>query len=749
MANNKYVNQGTKNIITSKKKKKKKIYRTIRRTIFSLLLLTIVFLGVVFYERYGKEIIELKKEADFIVENSSASDFKASETSLIYDADGNLLTKVKSDKDVYYLSFDEIPQYFKDAIISIEDKKFYKHSGYDLKANARAVLAYVKNEGAITQGASTITQQLSKNVYLSNEKTWQRKVEEIFISVGLEKKYSKDEILEFYLNNIYFANGYYGIEAASKGYFSVDADQLTLSQIAFLCAIPNNPTTYNPLTNFDNTITRRNKILKSMLSDGKISELDYEIAMSEEINLNQTVEETVNNYIQSYVFDCATRALMEYNGFRFRYEFDTEEQRQSYLTRYDEMYTECQQMIYTGGYRIYTSIEMDKQELLQKSIDDTLSVNQEVSEDGIYALQGAATCVDNSTGRVVAIVGGRSQENVSNGSLNRAYQSYRQPGSSIKPLIVYTPCLERDYTPDSIVQDTAIKDGPKNADGTYSGSITLRTAVQYSKNTVAYKLLDELTPKVGCEYILNMEFDHITVEDTNNLSSALGGFTYGVTTSEMAAAYATIENDGNFRGITCINRIEDSDGNVIINMDAQDPVNIYKESACRLMTDVLETVITSGTGAGSGLPVMPCAGKTGTTNDDKDGWFCGYTPYYTTAVWIGYDTPKTISTIWSTTKPGTIWKNFMSPIHEDLPYKSFNKYVEKDNSEGTTEASTEDTTTESIEETTTEKETTTEVTTEEPTSDTEAPSTEASTEPTTSTSNEPTTSTGQGNSTDQ
>ena len=663
---------------TKKEKKKKpkskikKVVKTVFLEIGILGLITVLLLGVVLYKRYGKGILELKENAERLVKYSDVEDFVQSKASLIYDTYGNQITSLKAEKDVYYLTDEEIPTYFKDAMVSVEDKKYYEHPGYDTKAIIRAIKSYVDKKGEITQGASTITQQLARNIYLTHEVTWERKIEEIFLAIELEKKYSKQEILEFYLNNVYFANGYYGVESASQGYFQVSAKDLSLSQVAFLCAIPNNPTRYNPLTNYENTIERRDFILGEMIEEGKITQLDYEIAIREQIVLNPKEEQGINDYVETYVFDCATRALMEYNGFVFCYQFDSDEARKNDEERYDELYSRCLRSLYVEGYQIYTSIDMEKQAMLQASLDEGLSANQELSESGIYSLQGSATCIDNATGKVVAIVGGRSQE--TNGyTLNRAFQAYRQPGSSIKPLVVYLPAFERGYTPDTIMIDEPIEDGPKNYSG-YSGAMTIRAAVQYSTNTIAHRIFEKITPKVGMQYILNMGFSKIMTQDTYNLASALGGLTYGVNTKEMASGFCTIQNDGVFRDPSCIVEILDAQGNVLIPNEWEE-TKIYDRNASRMMTDVMVTVVTSGTARGYGIEGMPCAGKTGTTNDNKDGWFVGYTPYYTTAVWVGYDIPKTVHTINTTTCPGKIWKDYMGKIHEGLTRQEFLSYT--------------------------------------------------------------------------
>jgi membrane peptidoglycan carboxypeptidase len=478
--------------------------------------------------------------------------------------------------------------------------------------------------------------------------------------------------MEFYLNNIYFANGYYGIQAASKGYFNKNVDKLSLSQIAFLCAIPNNPTIYDPLDYPENTTKRRDRILLQMYKDGQISKAEYDEAVAEKIKI-KTKKVDKNNYVETYVFYTATRALMEAEGFVFRTEFDSDADKEEYDKEYNETYTKYQKSLYYGGYRIYTSIDMKKQEALQQAVDNTLADFTEKNKDGTYEFQGAAVSIDNETGKVVAIVGGRYQESQGY-TLNRAYQSFRQPGSSIKPLIVYTPSFENGYYPDNVVDDHKFKGGPSNADGKYLGKISVRTAVEKSKNTIAWQLFEELTPKLGLSYLLNMNFAKIDKNDYYPAAS-LGGFTNGVSPLEITSAYAALENDGVYRAPTCILTIKDSEGNVIVeNKTAKKQV--YSENAARMMTDVMTGVIKNGTGRGLGLDNMISAGKTGTTNDKKDGWFVGYTPYYTTGVWVGYDIPKSTSGLSGASYPGTIWKTYMNVIHKGLENISFPVYTD-------------------------------------------------------------------------
>lgn len=644
-----------------KKTRSQKIWGFLK---FQMILMLLVVAAVAYYYAggYAAKVSAMKTEAVSMVSHSSKDTFRKSQTSIAYDINGKTLSVLKGEKDVYYIEYEDIPIYVKQAIISTEDKRFYKHNGIDYRGIMRAAVAMIQ-DGEVTQGGSTITQQLARTVFLSNERTWERKIEEMYIAVELEKKYSKEEILEFYLNNVYFANGYYGIEAAAQGYFGTDVSHLSLSQMIYLCAIPNNPTLYNPLTHADKTQARRDRILKSMLEDQVISESSYQTAVAEQIKTTEP-EEIKNNYAETYTYYCATRALMELEDFEFQTVFSDDEEKTAYDREYQSLYDTCNKKLFTGGYRIYTSLDLDAQSQLQASVDEVLAGFGEKSDEGIYELQGAAVCIDNTTGMVRAIIGGRSQDDVEGYTLNRAFQSFRQPGSAIKPLIVYTPALERGYTPDTTVVDEPIADGPVNGDGTYSGAMSLRQAVARSKNTIAWKIFEELTPEVGISYLEEMGFSNLDAND-KRLPASIGGFTNGVSPLEMAKGYATIKNDGGYRNPTCIMKITNADGEVIYQADQTASV-IYKENACRQMTDMLQTVITSGTGRGYSLGMMPCAGKTGTTNDNKDGWFVGYTPYYTTSVWVGYDIPKEVPGLGGGTYPGKIWHSFMSWLHDGL-----------------------------------------------------------------------------------
>ena len=652
------------------KKRRKRRGLRVLGILFLLLFLALFSAGLYFYAKYGRTILSYYNEAKKIMREASEADFKRSQTSILYATDGTVIKTLQSGKEVYYLAYEDIPQEVITAMIVTEDKKFFSHEGVDYMANLRAAYSLAKHKGTIYQGGSTITQQLARNIYLTNEQTYARKITEIFLAAELEKRYSKKDILEFYLNNIYFANGFYGIQAASHGYFSKGVAELSLSELMFLCAIPNNPSLYDPYRHFEDTFARRDSVMEQMYHDGKLSREAYIAACQEEIVLCPQ-EEPYNDYVETFAIFCAVRALMEENGFPFCYSFTDDAAKDIYLEYYEESYAYWQKQLYNGGYRVYTSIDLEKQALLLETVQNQLAEFDEKTENGIYTLQGAATCVENETGRVVAIVGGRG-ENDYGYSLNRAYQSFRQPGSSIKPLVVYTPWLERGRFPDTMVVDAKFAGGPRNANGVYSGEITLRRAVEVSKNTVAWKLFEELTPEVGLSYVTAMQFRNIVPSDYVPAAS-LGGLTYGVCTLEMAGAYCTLANDGLYRNPTCIVKITTADGDVVVGSE-REATRIYEENATRMMTDILQGVMTNGTGVKLQLKNSVSAGKTGTTNDIKDGWFVGYTPYYTTAVWVGYDMPKALDNLAGNTYPGYIWQTFMDKLHEGLPKRDFTLY---------------------------------------------------------------------------
>ncbi len=671
--------------MTKKKKKKKKLtLRKILKTIWTILegplilLLVLIVAGSIFvFLKYGSEIKEFAEYADTSVSESTTDTFKMDETSYIYDSDGNVIATLSANAKSTYQSYSEIPEDAVNAFVAVEDRTFWTNSGVDFKSVIRVSIAYILSSGDDVSGASTITQQLARTVFLSREVSIERKVKEMMIAFRLTRKYSKEKIMEFYINTCNFGNGIYGLEAAAQTYFGCSSDELSLAQITYLCAIPNSPTYYNPYTDATRAVTRQQKILGDMLELGYITEEEYEAALEEEIVI-QEKSTTLNpdyNYETTYAIDCAVRYLMELDGFEFRYEFSSDSAYEDYQDAYDEQYELEKTNLYAGGYKIYTSLDSTKQAELQGVLDAELSFETETDSEGVYALQGAMTVIDNDTGKVIAAIGGRTQDYLSTTyGLNRSYQAYRQPGSSIKPLVVYTPAFMQGYTADSIVYNIDV-DAAEEEDADISSltgtAYDIRTAVKQSYNGCAIWLFNEITPEYGLSFLHEMEFDEIVPSD-ETISAALGGLTNGVNTVQMASAYATLVNDGKYREPTCLVSMLDSDGNEIY--EESSAVQVYSKSASAEMIDVLEDVLTSGTASGlkwSSVSDIAAAGKTGTTNDYKDGWFCGATPYYTISVWVGFDTPRTYEGLKGSTYPAYIWKGAMLTLTSDLEAADF------------------------------------------------------------------------------
>lgn len=647
--------------------KNKRLYKAGKRIILRVFYVFIVVL-VFFCIKYLSLATSLYDDATKKVNSISYNTFHGNQTTYLYDSNNNVINNLYGSKNSIYLTYSNIPEAVKNAFVSIEDKDYFKHGAFSVKANFRALYSIIKNKGKVTQGGSTITQQLARNVFLNFDKTYKRKVEEIIISIKLDQKYTKEQVLEFYINNINFANNTYGIEAASKRYFNKSCNKLDLSEICFLAAIPNNPTYYDPIKNINNTLKRRNLILSSMRQDNYITEDQYNKAINYKIVLNPE-KYTGNVWVESYAIDNAAKVLMQLKGFQFKNTFDTQQDRDNYNKDYSNVYNGCINDIRKDGYKIYTSIDMDKQKLLQDSLDSGLLDFKE-QNNGIYSLQGSAVSIDNNTGCVIAVVGGRTSPQKD--YLNRAFQSFRQPGSSFKPLAVYTPAFQKGYNDTTVINDHYINGGPHNDGDIYMGDISIRKAVQMSLNSVAYQVFNKITPSYGLSFVKSMDFTKIVKEDYN-LSSALGGLTYGVTPVEMASGYSTLARGGEFIDPTCMRSIVNNQGQTIYQNKIEKR-RVYTQEASYLMTDVLKGTLenTWGTAYNARLHGITSAAKTGTTNDQKDGWLCGYSAYYTTVVWVGYDTPRHVDNLYGGTYPGTIWHSYMQQVHVGLQDKDFN-----------------------------------------------------------------------------
>ncbi len=327
--------------------------------------------------------------------------------------------------------------------------------------------------------------------------------------------------------------------------------------------------------------------------------------------------------------------------------------------------------MFTEGYEIYTAIDLEKQELLQQYVNDTLSVFPDTNEEGIYKMQGAAVCIDNSTGYVTAIVGGRDQ-NYPGYTLNRAYQSFRQSGSAVKPLNVYAPFLGLGNNPDYPVDDSPMENGPVNSDGLYLGETTIKEALAWSSNVVPWKLYQEMTPEYGLSFLRRMNFKKLG-DDDDYMAASLGGFTYGVSAVEMASGFATLANDGVYREPTTIARIVDADGRVIVDNTFR-ATRIYDINAARMISHILQYGVEEGLASNAQIDNAIVAAKTGTTTDNKDGWIVGYSTYYTTAVWVGCDIPESMPVLTGGTFPLYIWRGFMNDIHTGLKKTEFPEY---------------------------------------------------------------------------
>lgn len=617
----------------------------------------------------GQTLIGCMREAKNLVDSSTPDTFRLAQTSYIYSDDGTQLAALAESEDATYLSYEDIPADVVNAFVSVEDRTFWNNSGVDYKGILRVCVNYVKTKGQVAEGASTITQQLARGTFLSNEKTLSRKIKEIFIARQLTKKYTKEQIMEFYCNSCCFANGIYGVEDASQKYFGRSVSDLSLSETAYICAIPNRPEYYNPLKNSENAISRRNKILQDMYECDYITKDAGDAALAENITVAEVSDEedTFYNYEATYAINCAIRYLMKQDGFEFKSHFEDDADYDTYNAYYDEMYKQAKHKLYTGGYKVTTTMNLKAQKNLQKIFDKELAFNTKVDEStGIYQFQGAMTVIDNETGKVVAMIGGRSQDELQQTySLNRGFQSFKQPGSSIKPLVIYTPALEEGYDANSTLTEIDVKAAKKSTSEKISKmsgkKMSLRYAVEDSKNGCAYSLYNIITPKVGLSYIENMNFSKIVQQDYT-LSSGLGGLHHGTNTVEMANAYSTLENHGEYRQADCISSILDASGNEIY--EEPESKTVYTRSASDQMTDILEGVLNSSAGTAKGLKWssasdVAAAAKTGTTNDNNVAWFCGYTPYYTISVWVGYDYPKSVKGLWGNTYPAYIWKEAM------------------------------------------------------------------------------------------
>ena len=661
---------------------------------------------------------------------------------VVYDNRGKQVTKLlQSGSNRESVTIDQIPEHLQHAFIDIEDERFYEHEGIDIKGIVRAGFVALKTR-SLSQGASTITQQLLKNNVFENggrEKSTgaliRRKIQEQYLALKLEETFDKEIILENYLNTINLGSDTLGVQAAAKRYFNKGVTKLTISESAVLAAITQNPTEFNPVINPDNNKKRRNKVLKNMLKNGHITKEEYDEAINDDVyaRIKSTNVKTSKSNPYSYFVDALIDQVME----------DLQEQK-----GYTE--TQAYNALFSGGLSIYTTQDTEIQKICDEeinnpdnyptatqysitwnysvehadgSVDNYSEVNidyfnrvtlnnpsfemlfntteeadeyvkafkEEFAKEGdeilgeniMYTLQPQAsfTVMDQYTGEVKAIVGGRGEKTASR-TFNRAVSSPRQPGSCFKVLSSYAPAIDNaGYTLASTIDDAPFADVNgrlvNNWYKGYRGMSTLRDGIRDSMNVITVKLLTEITPQLGFDYLLdfgfttlveNQETEYGTYTDINQ-SLALGGITYGVTNLELCAAYATIANAGVYNSPRLYTKVLDHEGNVILESEAESHT-VLKESTAWLLTDAMRDVVTSGTGGLANVANMYVAGKTGTTTDDNDIWFAGYTPYLTATIWSGYDDNGRLS---NTSYHNVLWSKIVTRIDEakGYTYKEF------------------------------------------------------------------------------
>lgn len=555
-------------------------------------------------------------------------------SSQVFDSHGRLITTLHSDQNRLPIDINKVPQNLQNAFIAAEDNRFYEHIGIDPIGIFRAIFANLTNRG-IAQGGSTITQQLAKNAFLSQEQTLKRKIQEAMLALEIEHKYSKKEILEMYMNQIYFGQGAYGIQTAAKTYFNKDVNELTLTQCAMLAGLPKSPNYYSPFNNLNEAKKRKNVVLDQMVKYGYVSAAEAEDAKNQDLGLSKSHQSKEADEYASFIDYVSQQVAKKYGD--------------------DALYKE--------GLKIYTTMDVDKQHTAVRAMRNL--PNNYTDENGLTQPQAAIVSIDPKTGHILAMVGGRGQD-----SFNRASMAVRQPGSAFKPF-VYLTALQHDMTPDTTMNDQPVTYGswsPKNAGGSYSGTMTLSDALAHSVNTIAVQLADQVGTK---NIIANAKKMGITTLDAkdDNLAMALGGLTKGVTPLEMASAYGTFANKGVHVKPTAIVKILDRNGNVLEDASTlekeETKTRVMSEREAYEMTTMLEGVIDHGTGTAAAIG-RPAAGKTGTTDDNKDAWFVGYTPDIVTAVWIGDDTGShSLGEIYGGTIPAEIWKDYMSSATSD------------------------------------------------------------------------------------
>ncbi len=598
-----------------------------------------------------------------IVDNSMdviAEEYNLNFTSIIYYIDEKTnqpveYDRIHSSENRIWVDIDQVPENLSNAFIAIEDERFREHRGMDIKRTFGAFIQWML--GNDSYGGSTITQQLVKNVTGDKDRSPLRKVTEIFRAMNLERKMSKDQIIEMYMNTIYFGAGCHGIQVASNHYFGKDVSELTVEECASLAAIVKAPTTYNPATNYENNKERRDVVLSKMAELEFITQEECEQAKAKATKVRSGATEAakknqdVKGYFVDAVINDVVEALMEKEGISE---------------------SDATTMLYTGGYKIYSTVDPK----VQSAIDE---VYEKTSNFPSSSIQSAMVVMDPYTGQIKGMAGGIGEKTTPRG-LNRATQSKRQPGSAFKPVAVYAPAIEYNViTPATLINDAPLAIGdwkPKNSGGKFLGKMTTRSAIERSQNIPAVKVMRELGPEKSFDFLTKrLGFTTLVEEEERNgeiigdknLSTALGGITDGVTVEEMTAAYSTFVNSGMYNKPITYTKVIDANGKVVLENKPKEKKAMSEETAY-IMANMLTGVTTSsiGTGRSAKLSGILTGGKTGTTNSNKDRWFMGFTPNYVGGVWMGYDKPKSMS---GSNFCPRIWKQVMEKIHKDIQIK--------------------------------------------------------------------------------
>lgn len=579
-------------------------------------------------------------------ENILLDDNSIEKNSQFLDKNGNAFEDVYLTEKRKYIAYEDIPIQVIHAFIAVEDQAFFTHRGIDIRGIGRALLVNAQ-QASIQEGGSTITQQLARNLYLSNEKKYERKLKELLIAYKLEEQFTKEEIIELYLNKIYFQHGVYGIETAAQHYFNKPSSELTLAETAYLAAIPNNPTRYDPIKNSSQTKKRQRHILKNMLENSYITKQEYENAIAEKITLD--VQKPVHRYpdYADYVYREFRELVAEKEGYKKQLEkAETEEEKQKILKKLQERTNEW---LYEKGVRIHTALDPEMQKNAVSAVQHVMRNKQ---------AETAVVVIDHHEHAISAVVAGKQFKR---NTFNHAYQTHRQPGSAIKPLLVFAPYFEETNASTSqLINARPFCKGsfcPKNYGNAVYQYVTVEKAFASSINTAAVRLMDSIGIERCFEYLKPFQFKK-ALQSEKNLASAIGGLTYGVSPAELTNAYTAFATEGTFTKSYAIQKVTDENGEILLEWEKK-PKSVWSESTNGKLRHLLHKTMTSGTARQAYIAKDYIGGKTGTTNDVKDLWFIGLTDRYTAGVWIGSKDGKSIAHYESSRPHLRIWKTIM------------------------------------------------------------------------------------------